>query len=102
MDRFYPTSDEIDEFAGVMVCDFMDGSAIAVTDDVQRAVTGINTYRRETGGDWYDAELEAVTASDLLLTWVVFERRSDPACPWAFRFSDADEDMAVRLHYLPA
>ncbi|MER6092518.1 hypothetical protein [Streptomyces bluensis] len=105
MGRFQPTVEVLDgEWEGVPICSLgEDGALIALTDDLAKAVTAMNTYRRDMAGCLYDPEFDTVTADGPEAHWAVFEwEPEDAECPWLMSRAQEGDEMAVHIHYLPA
>jgi len=106
MGRFHPTPRDLGDSVhhGVPVCQFEDGTTIALTDDKKAAVAAMNAYIRDLVGVLYVPDVDTVTAEQVKARWAVFEwEPEDAESPWTARWDASEgDDMAIRIHYLPA
>ncbi|MGI5142599.1 MULTISPECIES: hypothetical protein [unclassified Streptomyces] len=99
MGRFHPTAHDFNDvqYEGVLLAELADDDMVALTADPVKAVAAMNAHLRRM--DAYDD----VTDKDVELRWAYFEwEPPDAEYPWTLHWATADDDMAVRLHYLPA
>ena len=100
MGRFTATAEHLGgAWAGVPVCCLDSEDVIALTDDLDKARTAVTAYLKETGWD-----INYVDLDRLQPRWAVFEwQPEDSDAPWTVRWDVSEgDDMAVRIHYLPA
>ena len=104
MGRFLPAADDKNGFyakAGVILAPIgEDGEElVVVTDDPAKARAAVTAYAKETGLD-----LDYLDFDALKPLWAVFEwEPEDSESLWTVRMDAAEgNDMAVRIHYLPA
>lgn len=105
MGRFHPTPNDLDgEWEGVPVCSIgEDGDLIALTNDLETAVTAMNVYRRDMAGCLYNPEWDTVAGDNLAPHWAYFEwQPEDAECPWLVTWTHEGDDQAIQLYYLPA
>lgn len=104
MGRFHPFRSDSNGFwekEGVLLAAVgEDGEdLVVITDDRDQAIAAARAYLQEV-----DVDLDYVDLDDIRAHWAVFEwEPEDAESPWSVRW-DAEEgdDMAIRIHYLPA
>jgi len=99
MGRFHPTADDfLGEWEGVLVTDFPDGDIVLLSGDQDAAQKALAAYAADMGMD-----PEFMHFEDLAARWAVFAwQPEDAECPWLMDFAEPGDDMALRIHYLPA
>lgn len=96
--RFVPAAkDFAGEWAGVAVCEFLDGELLALTGDRSAAADAICAYGREMGLDPHFMDLGQLESGWAVFVW----EPEDAECPWLLERAEPGDEMAVQLHFLP-